>query len=141
MSTAEDLTQDVFVRLTKLTPTKEIKNPEAYLMQTASSVWNDHWRKRKVRNHDAHVEYEDLEHPNEELSPSLICQRADSVDQVLAALNALEVRTKHIFVLRRFEGMTQKEVAKRMGVSMSLVEKEMMRAIAHITEWFGNNSI
>ncbi|WP_084141690.1 sigma factor [Hyphomonas johnsonii] len=45
-STAEDLTQDVFVRLASRLSDQEILNAEAYLMQTASSVWRDHWRKR-----------------------------------------------------------------------------------------------
>ena len=116
----------------------EIENPEAYLMQTASSVWNDHWRKRHVRAHGAHVEYEDPRHSYEELSPDRVYEGKERIAQVIEALKALDARPRQVFFLRRFEGMSQKEVAARLGVSVSLVEKEMMRAIAHVADWFGD---
>lgn len=58
-ATADDLVQDVLLRLAGRGDGPEIENPEAYLMQAASSVWNDFWRKRGARAHGAHVEYED----------------------------------------------------------------------------------
>jgi RNA polymerase sigma-70 factor (ECF subfamily) len=37
-----------------------------------------------------------------------------------------------IFVLRRLEGMRLNDIAKRLGISVSAVEKHMQRAIIHI---------
>lgn len=138
VATAEDLAQDVFVRLAARAATTEIENIEAYLMQTASSVWKDHCRRRKVRAHNAHIEYDDPCHGREELSPDRVYEGRETIDRVLKALNALDERTRQVFFLRRFEGMTQKEVAARLRISVSLVEKEMMRAIAHIADRFGD---
>lgn len=135
---AEDLAQDVFVRLAGRAATTKIENIDAYLMQTASSVWKDHGRKMKSRAHESHVEYNDPQHGYEERSPERVYEGREGINQVLEALNALSERPRYVFVLRRFEGLSQKEVAKRLGVSVSLVEKEMMKAIAHISDWFGD---
>lgn len=136
--TAEDLVQNVFVRLAARQATSRIENIDAYLMQTASSVWNDHGRWRRSRAESAHVEYEDLLHGHEDISPERIYEARQGVDRVLASLKALSDRARQVFILRRFEGMSQKEVAERLGISVSLVEKEMMRAIAHITDSLGD---
>lgn len=136
-ATAEDLAQDVFVRLASRAATTEIENIEAYLMQTASSVWKDHCRRRQSRAHSAHIEFDDPQHGFEELSPDRVYEGRETIARVLEALNALDERPRQVFFLRRFEGMSQKEVAKRLGVSVSLVEKEMMKAIAHVADWFG----
>lgn len=135
---AEDLAQDVFMRLAGRAATTRIDNVDAYLMQTASSVWKDHARKLRSHEDAAHVEYDDPLHGYEERSPERVYEGREGVRRVLDALDALSDRSRQVFVLRRFEGMSQKEVARRLGVSVSLVEKEMMKAIAHISDWFGD---
>ena len=135
--TAEDLAQDVFVRLAGRAATTRIDNVDAYLMQTASSVWKDHARKLRSHADAAHVTYDDPLHGYEERSPERVYEGREGVRRVLDALNALSDRGRQVFVLRRFEGMSQKEVARRLGISVSLVEKEMMKAMAHISDWFG----
>ena len=52
----------------------------------------------------------------------------------MTALNALPDRTRQVFVLCRVEGMRHRTVARRLGVSVSSVDKHMMKAIAHLAE-------
>ena len=52
---------------------------------------------------------------------------------LLDALEELPPRTRQVFVLCRIEGMRQKGVAKRLGVSVSAIEKHMIKAIAHLS--------
>ena len=49
--------------------------------------------------------------------------------EVASVLDALPERTRTIFVLRRIEGMRHKEIALRLGISVSAVEKHVVRAI------------
>ena len=53
------------------------------------------------------------------------------------ALLELPERTRAIFVLQRFEGLKYKEIADRLGISASSVEKHMMSAIKHIFQRMG----
>lgn len=52
--------------------------------------------------------------------------------RALAALNELPERTRRVFVLVRFEEMSYKLVAQRLGVSVSAVEKHVMKALRHL---------
>lgn len=135
----DDLSQEVFVRLAGRAAATKIENPEAYLMQTAANVWRDFLRRRQVRAHADHVEFHDLTHGHEEVAPDRVYEGREKIYQVLEALNQLDERARQIFILCRIEGMKQREVAERLSISVSLVEKEMMKAIAHLTDWFGDD--
>lgn len=139
-ATAQDLAQDVFVRLAKRAKGGDIENPQAYVMQTASSVWNDHMRKRKVRAHNHHDEYEDYHHAPEVLSPERVLQGKEALKSIIAALNALPERTRDIYVLCRIRGLSRKEVADRFGMSVSGVDKHLINAKAHIAATFGDRT-
>ncbi len=61
-----------------------------------------------------------------------------SVAALKAALAELPERTQTVFVLHRFEGLRYGEIAVTLGISVSAVEKHMMRAMSHIVrgmEW------
>jgi RNA polymerase sigma-70 factor (ECF subfamily) len=44
----------------------------------------------------------------------------------------LPARTRDIFVLFRLDQLKQSEIAARMGISVSAVEKHVVRAVAHL---------
>ncbi len=137
-ATVDDLVQDVFARLAGRGAATKIKNPEAYLMQTASSVWKDFLRKRQTHSYVDHVEYEDRTHAVQDVSPENIYQGKENIHLLLAVLNKLPTRTRQVFILCRIEGMKHKHVARRLGISVSTVEKHMVKAIAYLTRCFGN---
>ena len=67
-------------------------------------------------------------------SPS--ASTADTARQACAQielyLRELPERVRSVFVLNRFEELTGVEIARRLGVSVSTVEKDMIRAIMHL---------
>lgn len=134
----DDLVQEVLVRLAVRGDCESIEMPEAYLMRTATNVWRDFLRKKRTHAVDAHVEYVEG-HAREENGPSEELEGSELINAILAALGELSDRTRQIFVLCRVEGMRQKAVAKRLGISVSAVEKHMIRAIAHLTASLGRN--
>lgn len=137
-ATTDDLVQDVFVRLAKRTSGGEIENAEAYLMQTASSVWNDHMRKRQRRSHSEHVEFQDEFHGDEGFSPERVYEGREQIQRLADALGELPVRTKQVYVQCRIDGMKRKDVADRLGISVSAVEKHLMKASEYIGDLFGD---
>ena len=49
-------------------------------------------------------------------------------------------RTRAIFLLRRLEGMKYLDIAARLNISVSTVEKDMQRAVAHLTTRLGDET-
>lgn len=129
---AEDLLQETFVRLAKPGRLDGVENVEAYVFQIAANLVRERVRRRTVRGSDTQVEIDESFADEQVFSPARILEGKDTVRRVMVALKELPERVRTIFVLQRFEGLTYHEVAERLGVSQSTVEKNMSRAIAHL---------
>lgn len=129
---AEDLVQEVFVRLAARGDSARIDNPAGYVFQTAANLLRDRARRGASRGAAMHELFEQTRDLVEELSPERVLLGKQRVEQLRRALAELPERTRAIFLLQRFEGYTYSDIAKRIGVSTSLVEKHMMDAIRHL---------
>lgn len=127
----EDLTQEVFARLARHGDLKSVDHVEGYLFQTAASVLSDFVRRRRVRAAEAHVPITD-EFADADLTPERVLLGKRAVEDLAKALGELPKRTQMIFVLYHFEDVPHREIARRFGVSVSTVEKEMGRANHHL---------
>ena len=129
----EDLTQEVFARLLKRAGVGEIANIEGYLFHTAANLLRERARKAARRPGDAALTGEaDFAGADEEFTPERILLGREAYARMVEALQELPERARTIFVLNRFEELSAAEIARRLGVSVSTVEKDMMRAIAHL---------
>ncbi|MGV3768640.1 MAG: RNA polymerase sigma factor [Sphingobium phenoxybenzoativorans] len=130
---ADDMTQEVMLRLHVRQENKTaIENMEGYLFRIAASVMTDNARRDKVRHRSSHGELSELDHPVEELSPERVLQGREQIALVAAALEELPERTRDVFVLRRFEELSYAEIAHRLDISVSAVEKHVAKAMRHI---------
>ena len=131
-ATAEDLANEVFAQLLTRAVNAPLANREAYLMRAAANVWKDHLRARCVRRDGEHIAYEESEHAPVDFSPARVYEGKEGVLRLIAALKELPPRTQEVFVRCRIEGEKQKALARRLGISVSAVEKHLVRALAHI---------
>jgi RNA polymerase sigma-70 factor (ECF subfamily) len=68
------------------------------------------------------------------LTPERILLGKEACERILVALRELPTRVRAVFVLARFEELKAPEIANRLGVSISTVEKDMRRAVAHLRD-------
>lgn len=129
----DDLVQDVFVRLVRKVQADGSQIVAGYVFQTAQSVLNDWLRKRQVRQSAAHeqigIEAPDLE---DGATPERDLVGKQSLASATAAVLELPEVTRTIFLLRRLEGMRYADIARRLHMPISTIEKHMARAVAHL---------
>lgn len=132
---AADLTQEAFLRYAEHPPAMagEIRNNRSYLYRTAHNLAVDHIRK-SARDQtdmpgDTVMAALPDDHPGQEI------QTADrqSLRHLRAVLDELPERTRQVFALNRIEGLSYGQVAQRMGISESSVQKHLARALLHAT--------
>jgi RNA polymerase sigma factor (sigma-70 family) len=129
----EDLTQEVFARLLKRAELGAIDNIEGYLFHTAANLLRERARRRARRHADAENALDEtVLDQGEEFSPERILLGREAYGRMVAALQELPERARTIFVLNRFEELAAPAIARRLGVSVSTVEKDMMRAVGHL---------
>ena len=128
----EDLVQEVFLRIASRDSTDTIEHLDGYVLQTAINVLSDRARRRSARRADLHVAFDADLHGDEELDPGRILDGKEELHATIAALLSLPERTRTVFVLRRLEGHRIRDIASRLGLSVSAVEKHLIRAIRHL---------
>lgn len=140
---AEDLTQEVFVRLIAAVERQDVRDADALVFKIAGNLVRDRVRKAATRGKAYIGEFEDhlvseLTHEFiEEHSPERVVLARVEISAVLKALAELGERTKDIYVLFRLEGMKQRQIAALYGIAVSTVEREVARATLHLALRFG----
>jgi RNA polymerase sigma factor (sigma-70 family) len=127
----EDLTQEVFARLLRRAGIDAIANIEGYLFSTAANLLKERARRAGARVAEAPLD-ETLVEQIEDFSPERILLGREALTRVVEALQELPERMRTVFILSRFEHLSGAEIARRLGISISSVEKDMMSAIAHL---------
>lgn len=136
-SEAEDLVQEVFARIVARQADQPVEHLERYVFQTAASVLTDRSRRRRARHAEAHVAFDPEHHGEVELDSHRTLSGREDLRAATAALLSLPVRTRTIFILHRLEGQKYREIAAQIGISVSAVEKHMVRAVQHLAATFG----
>jgi RNA polymerase sigma factor (sigma-70 family) len=133
---AEDLVQDVLLRVICARESGVIENPESYVVKVAANLLKD--VRRRAGRHPVFVPHSD---PLDERAETLVDERSPervligqmTLARVLKALEELSEPTRNVFILFRLEQMKQKDIAALLGISQSTVEKHVMRAALHLT--------
>jgi RNA polymerase sigma factor (sigma-70 family) len=128
----DDLVQEVFIRLAHRPNFANIEYLEGYVFQVAANVIRDRLRRRAVRHASEHEPLENCELPSNDFSPERVLQGRQLVDRALGALSELPARTRHVFVLRLYEGMKQEEIAASLQISVESVRFHLRRAKEHM---------
>jgi RNA polymerase sigma-70 factor (ECF subfamily) len=135
---AEDLVQDIYVRLSGLDEPGEIHNPTAYLYRLGSNLMLDRLRgeRRTAHRDGAWLDSQTTRVGVHEISAEPSAETTVAARQRLAllseALKDLSPQTQRVFRLHKFESLSHPEVAAALGISRSAVEKHMMAALKHL---------
>jgi len=128
----EDLVQDVFARIVSRNSETPVANLGAYILRTATSVLADRSRRRASRRVDMHIAIDPEKFAEDEFDPERLLSGKQELHAATAVLLSLPERTRTIFILRRLEGFSMGEIARHEGISVSAVEKHILRAVHHL---------
>ena len=128
---AEDLAHDTFVRVLETTAS-QVEQPRAYLHQTARNIAVDAYR-REDRREAMALEAFDQRQPHSG-DPEHFMHAIQLADSIERALAELPLNCRRIFIWQKIEGLTQQEIAERLGLSKNMVEKYMIRTLRHLRD-------
>ncbi len=132
---AEDVVQDIFVRLAALDPRTVIHNPVGYLYRLGSNLMLDRLRgdrRTAVRDaawRDSNRALVGAEEVADEPGAEQVVAARQRLDAVIATLRELPAQTQRVFRMHKFDGLSHPEVALALGISRSAVEKHVMAAL------------
>jgi len=132
----EDILQEAFIRSYEAGQSTVIRSPRAFLLKTATHLALNHISRSANR----------LTTYMEELSPSEVYEltadppeaRLDANERFTLfcrAVGSLPEQCRHVFVLKKVYGLSQKEIAKELGIAESTVEKHIAKGLLLCTQY------
>jgi RNA polymerase sigma-70 factor (ECF subfamily) len=130
---APDLTQEVYIRMLRVTERAAIDNPEAYLFTVANNLLREHAviaRRQEARQAPLGESYNIPELTIESTSEGEI-DRDTRARLLHEAMLELPEKLQAIVIWAFDEGLTQEAIAKRLGVSRRMARKHLAAAMEH----------
>lgn len=123
----EDIIQDAYCRLLALQNTSHIASPRAYFFTAARAVVIDHVRRSRVVRMETITEIDALNVVLDEPSPERVAAGRRELDRVRRLIAALPDRCRRVFELRKIDGLPQREIARQLGVTETIVENDVVK--------------
>lgn len=130
----DDAAQEAFLKAYKAEKTQEIRSPKSFLFQIAKNIALQELTKKSKMITDY----------IEDLSDSAISWEGRTLEDTLSAEQrygifcqaaaTLPPQCRRAFLLRKVYGLTQKEIAHKMGISISTVEKHHTTGLKRCSE-------
>jgi RNA polymerase sigma factor (sigma-70 family) len=131
---ADDLIQEAFLRLQVYCRDHEVRNTGGFLLRTALNLAFDRNRHARVAG-VVPQSLEDLPLVDPSPPPDEVYAAHERLLRMKAGLEAMSPRRREVFILNRIEGYSFPQIAERLGVTVSAVEKHAAKAILFLTDW------
>lgn len=133
---AADLTHETFLRFHQFIQSTPPNNARALAFSIAVNLATDYQRKTKVRQKVmVDKEHESCRLPNAQsladTEPERIVMAHQQLQLVYAALDELPVDCRNAFLMQSIDGLTQAQIASRLGVSQVKVYRLLLKAMSH----------
>jgi RNA polymerase sigma-70 factor (ECF subfamily) len=124
-----ELTQETYLRVLRYSDHSS-ESLKHLLLRVAMNLAVSH--RRQACQSKEHVSLDDVELPNSAPSAEEVYEHRERLQRASATLASLSERCRKVFFLSRLDGMRHREIARRYGISLRLVEQQITRAKAAI---------
>jgi RNA polymerase sigma-70 factor (ECF subfamily) len=135
---AEDLLQDLFLRLSTSKGFLRSPNPERYLFRAAINLAFD-WRKRD-RRASAARELTDQDAAQQECPVEKLIRR-EELERILAAMDRLSEAHRELITMRYINGLSYDELAEHLDSTPHCVRALCSKAIVRLRKLIGPDAI
>lgn len=125
----EDILRDAFIRSFEAQERYSIRDPRAFLLRTATNLALNHSARAGHRNHDEFTELGIGGLADPGVAPDVQAESDTRFLTFCRAVGSLPDQCRRAFVLRKVYGLSQREIAVKMDVAESTVEKHIARGL------------
>lgn len=129
----DDLVQHAYCRFAELASVEAIADPGAYFFEVVRRSLLSNVRRARVVAIETVAEIDALNVYAEDPSPEQVVAARRELDEVLRLIDRLPDRCRRVFEMRKIEGLSQREIAARLGVTETIVENEVVKGLRLIS--------
>lgn len=125
----DDVIQEAYARFSALACVDAIREPRAYFFTVARSIVLEHMRRARLTPMTVVADIGETFIVDEEPDPERVAADRDELRHVVKMIQSLPEKPRQVLWMRRIEGLSQKEIARRLGVPESTIEKRAATAL------------
>jgi RNA polymerase sigma factor (sigma-70 family) len=133
---ADNIVQEALSRTLKARGTCTIRSAQALLFTTARNLALDAVRRQQVVRFAPITEVDELSVLSDTTDVLATVTKQEELELLTKAVQSLPGRLRRIVTLRAVYGLTHKQIAERMGLSLSSVDKLMAKALQLCARYF-----
>lgn len=126
---ADDIIQECYSRIARTARPEEVRSGRAYFFRAVRNLLIERVRREKLVRIEAMAEIDALFVMDESPGADRVVQDRQELSLIMALMERLPARARDILLLRRVDGLSQRETAEQLGVSENVVEKQSARAL------------
>lgn len=131
----DDVLQEALLRVLQAREKRQMESPKAFLYAVARNLALDRIRRRQVARAGEVESVELLELPDEGRGIPEAVARSQELELLTAAIQALPERCRRIFTLRKVYGLSQQDIARKLGVSEHTVSAQLTIGVHKCTDY------
>lgn len=125
----DDVVQESYCRMAGVADPALIASPRAYFFTTARNVALDQLRKNRVVGIDDVAEMAWSNVVDESPSPERLAGGRIELRRISQLIESLPQRCRTIFVMRKVQGLSQRQIAQQLGLTENVVEKQAAKGL------------
>ena len=129
-----DLRQEVYARVYESCAVCRPNSAQAFVLSTARNLLIDRVRRAQVVAIETFADIETMSFTVDELSPERHLSGRSELRLLQVALDLLPRRCREVVELRKIEGLSQREVASRLGIAEDTVQKQVAKGIRSLAQ-------
>lgn len=134
-----DLRQDIYTRVYVAAGTRLPQQAQAFLFTTARNHLINRARRAQIISFELVADLEALPSSpavaGEAITPERQVSAREELRRVQAGLDRLPPRCREVMMLRKIEGLSQREAAARMGIAEDTVERQMVQGMRALVDF------
>ena len=133
----EDIVQETFIRSYEASRKQTINHPRSFMWKTAKNLALNHLQNanNKLTTNVADFGDPDVYLPTEVVDAELEFESRERFLVFCRAVQRLPLQCRRVFILKKVYGLPQKEIAARLGISESTVEKQVAKGLLVCAEF------
>ncbi len=139
VSAAEDIVQEIYVKICSERNAADIRDPKAWMFRVGANLFIDARRRaqretarEQIWASEGDGEASDL--TSRDPSPETIVADRQRLARLLRLVDEMPPRMAEAFRLHKLQGLSQAEAAHRMGISTKAVEKHLTSGLRRLAE-------
>jgi len=130
----DDFIQEAYCKLAALPSVEHIARPDAYFFQVVRSLVTQEIRQSRIVSIETFTEIDALPVLSDDPSPERIIAARRELAEVLRLIGELPSRCRKVIELRKIEGLPQKEIAARLGITETIVENDVVKGMRLVSQ-------